>query len=79
MDLAFRDAEGWTVVDYKTDQELATHADIYRRQVALYARALTAATDVHHIVPRRDGGPDEEDNLMALCHACHSRVTGQGG
>ena len=40
---------------------------------------VTAATDVHHIVPRRDGGPDEDSNLMALCHACHSRVTGQGG
>jgi ATP-dependent exoDNAse (exonuclease V) beta subunit len=44
VDLAFRDADGWTVVDYKTDQELAAHADVYRRQVALYARALALAT-----------------------------------
>jgi 5-methylcytosine-specific restriction protein A len=40
---------------------------------------VVPATDVHHLVPRRDGGSDEESNLQALCHACHSRVTGAGG
>ncbi|MBX3025286.1 UvrD-helicase domain-containing protein [bacterium] len=44
VDLAFRDDDGWTVVDYKTDQELAAHVDLYRRQVGLYARALAIAT-----------------------------------
>ena len=39
----------------------------------------TAATDVHHIVPKREGGSDAASNLQALCHACHSRITGQGG
>ena len=37
------------------------------------------ATDVHHITPRRDGGSDRYDNLLALCHACHSKVTAAGG
>jgi ATP-dependent exoDNAse (exonuclease V) beta subunit len=46
VDLAFRDGAGWTVIDYKTDQELAARADVYRRQVALYARALMAATGI---------------------------------
>jgi ATP-dependent exoDNAse (exonuclease V) beta subunit len=46
VDLAFRDAAGWTVVDYKTDVELSAHAGIYSRQVALYARALSTATAV---------------------------------
>jgi 5-methylcytosine-specific restriction enzyme A len=40
---------------------------------------VTPATDVHHLVKRRDGGPDAEGNLEALCHACHSRITAQGG
>jgi 5-methylcytosine-specific restriction protein A len=33
------------------------------------------ATDVHHLVPRRAAGGDSWDNLAALCHACHSRIT----
>lgn len=33
------------------------------------------ATDVDHIVPRRQGGIDAEANLQALCHQCHSRKT----
>jgi 5-methylcytosine-specific restriction enzyme A len=33
------------------------------------------ATDVDHQVSRHDGGGDEWGNLVARCHACHSRVT----
>jgi 5-methylcytosine-specific restriction protein A len=33
------------------------------------------ATDVHHVIPRRAGGPDHWDNLAPLCHRCHARVT----
>lgn len=40
---------------------------------------VVPATDVHHLVPRRDGGSDADSNLQALCHACHSRVTAGGG
>jgi ATP-dependent exoDNAse (exonuclease V) beta subunit len=45
-DLAFRepDGSGWTVVDFKTDAELAERLDRYRRQVALYARGVAQAT-----------------------------------
>lgn len=28
----------------------------------------------HHIVPRRLGGSDEEDNLLTLCSNCHSKI-----
>lgn len=35
----------------------------------------TAATEVHHITPLSDGGTNDERNLMALCKACHSRIT----
>ena len=44
FDLAFEDGDGWTVVDFKTDAELDASLDGYRRQVALYARAISAAT-----------------------------------
>ena len=47
VDCAYRDQRGWTVIDFKTDAELAgTRVDVYRRQVALYARALSAATGI---------------------------------
>ena len=35
----------------------------------------TAATEVHHIKPLADGGTNDEQNLMALCKSCHSRIT----
>lgn len=48
VDLAFREAregfEGWTVVDFKTDGEFSAEAERYRQQVALYVRAVQAAT-----------------------------------
>jgi 5-methylcytosine-specific restriction protein A len=43
------------------------------------ADRITVATDVHHIVAKRAGGSDDDSNLMALCHACHSRITAAGG
>lgn len=39
------------------------------------AGRVVAATDVDHIVAKRDGGADAWDNLQSLCHACHSRKT----
>jgi phosphoesterase RecJ-like protein len=40
---------------------------------------LEAATDVHHIVKRRDGGGDEDANLLSLCHSHHSQITARHG
>ena len=45
VDLAFEEKGEWTVVDYKTDREVATAGeDQYRRQIALYASAIARAT-----------------------------------
>ena len=49
LDLAFREEEAagqgvWTVVDYKTDRELAGRKAEYEAQVSLYAAAVRAAT-----------------------------------
>ena len=43
-DLAFRENGKWIVVDFKTDQELAAALERYRRQVAIYATAISKAT-----------------------------------
>lgn len=39
---------------------------------------VVVATDVDHIVPKRNSGTDELSNLEPLCHSCHSRKTGSG-
>jgi hypothetical protein len=48
LDLAFRELEDgapiWTVVDFKTDVEIAGRREDYERQVGLYAEAVAAAT-----------------------------------
>ena len=44
VDLAFCEDARWTVVDFKTDQELTDALDVYRRQVALYAEMIGRAT-----------------------------------
>jgi len=36
---------------------------------------LTPATEVHHVKPLSEGGGHEWNNLMSLCHECHSRIT----
>ena len=40
---------------------------------------LTPAEEVHHILPLSRGGTNAEDNLMALCHSCHARITVEMG
>ena len=44
LDLAFEDAGRWTVVDFKTDAEIAAELAAYRRQVRLYASIVARAT-----------------------------------
>jgi ATP-dependent exoDNAse (exonuclease V) beta subunit len=40
IDLAFEDPTGLTVVDFKTDRELSTDLERYRRQLTIYCQAL---------------------------------------
>ena len=44
LDLAFLEKDEWTVVDFKTDRELETELERYKRQVALYALSIEQAT-----------------------------------
>ena len=45
VDLAFEEQGAWTIVDYKTDREIAVAGEErYRRQVALYGAAIAQAT-----------------------------------
>jgi ATP-dependent exoDNAse (exonuclease V) beta subunit len=44
VDLAFEESGSWTIVDFKTDEELEALLDRYKRQVSLYANAVGKAT-----------------------------------
>jgi ATP-dependent exoDNAse (exonuclease V) beta subunit len=44
IDLAYETADGWMVVDFKTDAELGSNEGTYQQQVALYTEALAAIT-----------------------------------
>jgi ATP-dependent exoDNAse (exonuclease V) beta subunit len=44
IDLAFHEDGCWTVVDFKTDRDLAKGIDTYRRQIGIYAAAIARAT-----------------------------------
>jgi ATP-dependent exoDNAse (exonuclease V) beta subunit len=44
IDLAYESADGWVIVDFKTDIEIASAQDAYKQQVALYVEAVKRAT-----------------------------------
>ena len=44
VDLAYETEQGWVVIDFKTDIEIATAQDAYLRQVAIYMEAVRRAT-----------------------------------
>lgn len=44
VDLAWREADEWFVVDFKTDREVVGRGAAYERQVRLYAEGITDAT-----------------------------------
>jgi ATP-dependent helicase/nuclease subunit A len=43
IDLAFEQTDGWTVIDFKTDEEFRGNEPAYRRQLGMYASAIRAA------------------------------------
>jgi ATP-dependent helicase/nuclease subunit A len=46
IDLAFEDSAGWTIIDFKTDEEVTKSAPVYNRQIGLYARAVQISTQL---------------------------------
>lgn len=40
----------------------------------LLGGACSETLDVHHLIPREEGGTDDESNLITACHAHHPVV-----
>lgn len=45
-------------------------------QVCRRLGRVTVATEVDHRIPKSQGGDDRDDNLQAICSACHKSKTG---
>jgi 5-methylcytosine-specific restriction protein A len=46
-------------------------------QVCLRTGDITKADSVDHIVPKAEGGTDDDDNLQSICVPCHTAKTAQ--
>lgn len=40
---------------------------------------ISPVEHVHHIVPLKEGGTNDESNLMSLCKSCHSKIHAERG
>jgi DNA mismatch repair protein MutS len=49
------------------------NSTVTRRACELCGSAVVADLEVHHVVPRADGGSNHASNLMVLCAACHDK------
>ena len=60
--------------DFKPKRRIRDSAAIERKVVSepiCRACGLEKAVDGHHVLLRSQGGDDLEDNIVALCRACH--------
>ncbi len=49
------------------------NSTVTRRACELCGSAVVADLEVHHIVPRANGGDNHTSNLMVLCAVCHDK------
>ena len=48
-------------------------------EMCLKEGRYTATEHVHHIKPLKEGGTHDQENLMALCKSCHSKIHAERG
>lgn len=60
---------------WRRKREAVLKRDKYLCQPCERKGALTVATQVDHIVPQFEGGTDDDQNLQAICDACHEAKT----
>jgi 5-methylcytosine-specific restriction enzyme A len=60
---------------WKKLRDIVMRRDCGLCQTCKQAGRITVAVQVDHIVPKAEGGTDAEDNLQAICKACHTSKT----
>ena len=68
-------SSGWRWHAIQQDKLEQNQRDNDGQCQAAFDGCLGVATQVHHIIDRVDGGGDDDDNLMAVCEGCHTRLT----
>jgi 5-methylcytosine-specific restriction protein A len=58
---------------WRRKRDAVLKRDDYLCQPCKRADRLTLARQVDHIIPKAEGGSDEETNLQAICGPCHQR------
>lgn len=68
-------SSGWRWHAIQQDVLAQNRRDNDGRCRAAFEGCLQIAVQVHHVIERIDGGTDDDENLMAVCEGCHSRLT----
>lgn len=63
--------KNWVDVDRNQKRRVHRRDNYTCRDCDRILRNYPQALDVHHIILRRDGGPNEDWNLVTLCKTCH--------
>lgn len=71
---SYPEARGWDWGRVRAEKMERNRRDNDGACEARYDGCLGVAEEVHHVVARVDGGGDN-DGLLALCSACHYRLT----
>lgn len=60
---------------WKTLRALVLVRDKHLCQMCLKKGKFVMATEIDHIIPLKNGGTNDIENLQALCKRCHSKKT----
>ena len=55
-------------------KEYVRWRDGFKCQHCYHKGGSDTKLEVHHVIQRKDGGSDRPDNLVTLCHDCHSAL-----
>lgn len=61
--------------DWKKRRDAAMVRDDWLCQPCKRKGRLTPAVEVDHVIPKSQGGTDDDDNLQAICDPCHKAKT----
>ena len=74
-------AKGWAKAFYNSMAWQQVRREVLRRDRYTCCRCASRAEEVHHIIELTPSNIDDNsislnpDNLVALCHSCHDKIT----